>query len=409
MPTGVLLDPNNRLLGGATGDFSLYGAQPAVTIGTARPPAADPTLLTVPSSPAPAAPAAEVAPAAPSPISTDTPLAGESAPQAAAALALQSLQAPAAVASPTLAPQVASPTGSGSTAPIVADTALPLTARAADAAEPATAMGQGLSAASLAAPVLAGGEAVSLPSVALAPAIAALGAPQLVGLDAPVGDVVSAGVARAEDATALLDRAVTDAVPSAVEPVIGAATPAIDATVGPAGLVTPASETVAAVAAALPKPEAVTEAVAAALPEAEAAVETVTAALPKPEVVTEAVSGAEAVADVVAASAVAAVDKLADTGADAPGLTATTAGDEVLGGSDPAGGVTTLVSMVETAAVFEVGRPGEQPQAAAASGSIVDSLASDEAPGALLGDAAPADDDEDSLVTDLDNGVPGLP
>ena len=352
MPTGVLLDPNNRLLGGATGDFSLYGAQPAVLVGPARPPTPDPTLLTVPSSPAAAGPVVQTAPFAQEFADTGTPASVDPGPSASPALALQSAQTLAAVGSPTdfatLAPQVASSIGSGSPPPLVADTAIPAIARAVEQAEAPAASSGGVApgglAASLAAPVIATGEQASFASNLLAPAALALAAPALDTSVATIGPVVAGAVtsavgAEAAGAVALLDG--------------GLPVSAVEATVAP-------------VVAAVPAADAVTE--------------------------------------TITATAVAAVETLADAAATAADLTAAPVDDLPLGGSDPAAGVTTLVSMVETAAVFEIAEPAPQPEAAAGGSSIIDALAADDAPEALLGDAAAA---VDSLISQHDDGLPG--
>ena len=224
MPNGALLDPGNRLLGGATGDFSLYGALPAATIGAARPPAADPSFLTVPLS-APAELATGAVPPADEPDffgETALPLPAESLAVAPLGGALHAMQAPTASAIPTLAPQVVSPVGSGSVEPIIVDTALPLVAGAATVENQAPITG-GVNATSLAAPVLNAAEAAPAAGLALAPAITALVTPALDAVPTTVGDVVTTvGSASNDAAAALIGGLAHDAVLPTVEPVVSA-------------------------------------------------------------------------------------------------------------------------------------------------------------------------------------------
>lgn len=367
MPMGVLIDTTNRLLGWSTGDFSLYGAQPAVTIGTPHT-ASDPTLLTVPSAtPPPAGPsqatAPQILPATPSPDDS----VALAVPDAAPAAALSALHAP--VADPaSLGPQVASPTGSGSTAPIVADTALP--SAVSPAADRQTAgLTEGHSAASLTPTVFAATDTTSTGLAALAPAILALATPALAIPTDAVGGIV-ATLAPATDAlagnTQLLDGVIHQT-----------ALPAVQATVGGIADVIPDTHALADdVADVVAAP--VHDAVAAAADIGTTAATVVTSPV---DTLAETAAGLTATA---AAPAVAAIDTLAET---APGLAATALPDDHLGGSDPAGGVTTLVSMVETADLFEIAPSPADTPVIATGGSIVDTLAADALPDALLGDA----------------------
>lgn len=75
-------------------------------------------------------------------------------------------------------------------------------------------------------------------------------------------------------------------------------------------------------------------------------------------------------------------------------------------GSDPAAGVTTLVSMVDSVDAFDLSHAGLDIAQLAPSGSILDTLADDAVPGALLGDVA---HDADTLIPDHHHdGVLGI-
>lgn len=68
-----------------------------------------------------------------------------------------------------------------------------------------------------------------------------------------------------------------------------------------------------------------------------------------------------------------------------------------LGGTDPAGGITTLVGMVHNADAFDLTHV-TTPEAASPVGTLIDALAADEAPHALIGDVAHGDAGDGGLV-----------
>jgi len=75
-------------------------------------------------------------------------------------------------------------------------------------------------------------------------------------------------------------------------------------------------------------------------------------------------------------------------------------------GSDPAGGVTTLVGMVDSADAFDLAHVGAEAPVLGSAGSILDSLVDDPSTDSLLGDAAHHADD--SASDHHDDGVLGI-
>lgn len=375
MPDPALLDPNNRLLGWSANDFSLYGGQPTVTLGMPRADEAGGAFVSVPSALPSAAPAVRDAAdlsAAPPPAGSIAPAdGGDAGPGPTSFLGTQA--APTLVPAPgasSPAPGVPDPVGSGSLAPAGIVTPLAAVAESGGIAAP-------LAASPLAAPVLDLAPPTAPAGGIAAAAVTGLATPVL-DLAAPTAGLVAATAlgevaATADAAATLLDGLTTTLPLDAVATTLAPATGALDAT----GV---AIETTAGAAT-----DALGEVTA-------AAGNTVTDLTDTADGVAAAAGGTlgEVTAAVgpAAAATAATTTGTAATVTDAVGGAATLTldpADLALGGSDPAGGVATLVGMVEAADQFDLGQTGTGPAPVTEGGSILDALAADEAPGALLG------------------------
>ncbi len=436
MLTPPLFQPGNRNLGGSITDFSLFGGQPAlnVNIGRAgqRPADVDPIdeAATTASAGGPApdrvAPAG-YAPAAAAPVE---PVAGDIS-QAPPAVPLI-LQAATAQGEPASAPEpLPLPAAIGSSSvftppTILSDDALPpatgdtpASVTPIDGVSPPSVVAD-LSAggvgSSISAPLLdtvgtiAGATIGSIDAV-VAPAVDAAAATIDAATD-DVGDlatdaVVAVGNVAADALTATADR--TTAVQDVVTQVVGAADaavadiPVVSDIVSPvvAPIVTDIVQPVTALA---------TDPIADVATTGAQAVETVTGAVPPvvaaaadlvDTLATETAQVAAPVTDTVATTAVAATGVVGDIAATAVDMTIGAATDaapvagpaapaptvtDLFTGSDPAGGIQTLVGMVQAADTFDLGHVDAPAATVGAVGSIVDALASDTAEdGALLG------------------------
>ncbi len=317
-PASPLIDPTNRLLGWSTSDFSMYGGQPATTIGAPGTAARQSDALSVP---APRTPALDAG-ASTAPPSDTAPVAAIADTPAEQAPAFSYSSYPAiAVSSPipghggpapaTFAEAVPA-VGSGSASPVV-----PITGGSLDG----SAVAAPLTAAVLSAPELAMGDATAAAMLS-SQAVPDLTAPVLALSESVVEGLAgtTANVAATIDQLAQLDGTLGNATEFAAG---GQLIEAVD------GAIAPLVETVAAVTG-------------------------------------------EALANVTDL---------------APGGATVTAADG-FGGTDPVGGVSTLMTMVDSADAFDLIPAGTDSPALTSSGSILDSLMGEHAPDALLGDAA---------------------
>lgn len=297
IPASPLIDSTNRLLGGSTNDFSMYGAQPATTIGApdTAPRLSDGLSVAAPAKPAPDAGADGVDTATLADLAIPDAVADTSAATAQPAFSYISLSplAEAASAQPGAAQTMFTeagvlPVGAGSASPITATQLL----HSGDGAAP-------LTASALSAPDLAFASADTAHAMLSSHAIADFTAPVLELGDAVAGGLVSTTATVADT----LDQ--------------------VTATLGD---------------------------------HLAAATDTLSEVLPGPSDL-------------------------------APGDHQITAADGFTG-SDPAGGVTTLVGMVDSADAFDLAHAGVEAPILVGSGSILDSLADDQATDSLLGEAA---------------------
>lgn len=373
MIADLLLRPDNRLLGGATGDFSLFGGQPTPGVTFGRESAADGHVSISapdPSGTMSGAPAS-VGPAGGLP---GGPVEGIPAAREDDAGALAG-----AATSPS--PAAAIPDSNGS---------------ALDDLVPAALSSGGLVTAGLAALGLAHSIPMPPPATAdaapnpLAPAGASFDAPTLDQLVpqigtltttvAPIADVVSGLV----DAAAPVTQAVADDV---IDPLASGVADVIDTTVTP--VVAGVADSVAPVVAGVAAPVAATIA---------------DVATPVVDAVADTVSPVAAAVEPVTAPIVDAVQPAGAVLQPAADAVATVSG-EALGGSDPEGGVQTLVGMVANADAFDVIAPGNAPTEEP-SPSVIDDLIGDVSEvSPLLGDHDGANDDDGP---DLFGGHGGL-
>jgi len=419
----ALMNPNNRLLGWSTNDFSLYGGLPAVTIGMPQASLPGGSFVTVPDgaapSPAPVPPPGSAAAVAPDdqPVSLDDGLDGGPLPIAppTPTPAAPPMAAPA-PSTQDFAPAVPDPIGSGSLVPF--QPATPLTGSAAEpAATPTGGLTGAIGASSFAAPV------IEAPAAALAPVgatlagllVPALATPVLESAAADVTGLVAApltSLSEALPAATLIDGLVGGTLPAtttvgAVEGTTALADdtlPALDATLGEVGATV---EALADTAATLPAADVVATATDTVAPVTAALDDTIANA---PTTLDTLDDTSARVADITSAT----LDTLDDTPAapvvdvatDAVAAPLTAPVDEDFAGTDPAGGVTTLVGMVESADMFDLSQAGTVPDADAGGGSILDSLALEpELPGpSLLGDAAEDAHDTTPVVHHDDHG-----
>lgn len=414
MIADLLLRPDNRLLGGATGDFSLFGGQPTPGVTFARENAANSHVsIAAPAGNAPvqAAPAtAAAATLSPAGSIDEVPAARNDDGGGLASAAMSSFPAA---------------TTPGSSAPTLDDLV------------PTALTSGGLVTAGLSALGLA--HSIPTPSAAtieaapnpLAPAGGSFDAPTLDQLVPQIGtltatvapiagavsdlvdgatpvtqaiaddvvDPLANGVADAVDAVDTVLAPVADSVAPIVADVADIASPV---TGGVAAVAGPAVSTIADVAApvgtalgatvetAAPVVAAVTPAVD---PIVDAVAPIVNAGGPVVDAVTDTVSP---LATAAAPAAAPIVDAVQPAGVVAqPAAEAVTAvAGEALGGSDPEGGVQTLVGMVANADAFDMIAPGsaspEEP-----SPSVIDDLIGDVSEVApLLGDHDNAHDDD---------------
>lgn len=424
MIADLLLRPDNRLLGGATGDFSLFGVQPTPGITFARESAANGHVSI-------AAPSANDAMSgAPAPVSAATPAPGtlvEEIPEA-------TIDSANAMASAPVTPVT----------PVTPDSSAP----ALDDLVPTALSSGGMITAGFAALGLANSIPVPPPATAdavpnpLAPSGASFDAPTLDQLVpptgaltttiAPIADVVSDLAAVAEPVTqAVADDVVdplatgaadlVDATDPVLVPIVDTVAPVVagvgetvaPVTSGVAAIAAPAVATIADVAApvgtalgtvadaAAPVVAAVTPAVD---PVVDAVAPVVNAATPVVEAVADTVAPVTAAAAPATAPIVDAVQPAGVVAQPAVDAVATVA-DEALGGSDPEGGVQTLVGMVANADAFDVIAPGNASTDEPAP-SVIDDLIGDVSEVApLLGDHDGANDDD---ATDLFGGHGGL-
>gem|GEM_PF-6070518 len=424
MIADLLLRPDNRLLGGATGDFSLFGGQPTPGVTFARGHAAD-GHVTIP------APVADGA------------MSGASAPVPAAASPLSD---PVEEIPAARGDDVGAFTAAGSVLPAAAATP-DHSASGSDGLVPTALSSGGLVTAGFAALGLA--DAIPMPPPAaadaapnpLAPSGAGFGTPTLDQLVptagaltttiAPIADVVSdlanaaAPVTQAvaddvidplatgaADLVDTIDPVLASAVDTVAPVVHGVAETVAPVTSGVAAVTAPAvaaiADTAAPVGTALgatveataPLTAAVAPAVA---PVIDAVAPVVHAVTPVVDAVADTVSPVTAAAAPATAPIVDAVQPAGVVSQPAVDAVAAVTG-EALGGSDPEGGVQTLVGMVANADAFDVIAPGDA-AVAEPSSSVIDDLigdASEVAP--LLGDHDGAQDD----ATDLFDGHGGL-
>ncbi|MEH3039201.1 MAG: hypothetical protein PGN21_03925 [Sphingomonas paucimobilis] len=425
MIADLLLRPDNRLLGGATGDFSLFGGQPTPGMTFARENAANGHVSI-------AAPSANDAMSgAPAPVSAATSPPGAPVEEIPAA-GIDSANAMA--SAPSTSPVTAATPNSS--------------APALDDLVPTALSSGGLVMAGFAALGLANSIPVPPPASPaaapnpLAPAGASFDAPTLDQLVptagaltttiAPIADVVGDLAAIAEPAMqAVADDVIdplatgvadlVDTVDPALAPIVDTVAPVVTGvgetiapvTSGVAAIVTPAVATIADVAAPVgtalgtaadaagPVVAAVTPAVD---PVLDAVAPVVNAATPLADAATDTVSPVAAAVAPAIAPIVDAVQPAGVVAQPAAEAVATVTG-EALGGSDPEGGVQTLVGMVANADAFDVIAPGAA-SAEELAPSVIDDLigdASEVAP--LLGDHDGAHDDDG---TDLFGGHGGL-
>jgi hypothetical protein len=113
------------------------------------------------------------------------------------------------------------------------------------------------------------------------------------------------------------------------------------------------------------------------------------------------------VAEIAVSAAAPVLDALAAGATAGPADAALGAVEPALAGADPAGGVTTLVEMVEAADLFDLSQAGTDATPVTAGGSILDTLASDTLGSALLGAAADNDADDNGSLADLPDGLLG--
>jgi hypothetical protein len=363
----ILIDPNNRLLGWSANDFSIYGGQPSVTIGAPRSGSDSGPYVTVPralESTAPPSIQARAPDPQPlvqlGPVGPSTDLAsGTSALSLTPAVQLPEVAASAPSATP--APAVPDPVGSGSLAPIAV--VPPLTAAAEGSAPIAT------SVSSLAAPVLDLAP-VAPPAAGLTTVVPSLGAPVLSLMTAATDVVPGVTTNLVQPVVIVADDLITSTVQTVADMAVDATTAveAVTETVVSATSAVGATLDAAGVGAT-----SLLDGVVTAQPLAAAAVTVEAVAAPATQAVGEAVGGA--------------ADLVLDTT------------EVALGGTDPVAGVATLVEMVETAEVFDLGPAADDAPSVTDGGSILDALALDEAPGALLGTAA-----DDNAPDDHDDG-----
>jgi hypothetical protein len=378
MPHPILIEPTSRSLGGATSDFSLYGAQPALFIGAARP-TGDPALVLVPA-PAPDRASGqqpnqvEPSPPAPAAIASDT---SDVAPTTSYLPqgGTTPLIATPAVAAPDLQPLVPAPTGAGSVLAAGADPIAqpPALTLADSAADPASSLA--VAPFSLTAPLMAPIEAAAaLPAeaAALAAAATALTAPLLAQADALVAEAGST-VVTSVDSLAATTTTVTD---EALDTAVGAA----------ASITTAAGDATEDVLAAADAVAGATTTTLASTADAAGSVVADVAAAPL-TVAGDGIAAASPLLDQLASDAgdgiAATLGRPGDAAQEADALPAV----ELFAGSDPAGGVQTLADMVSTADSFLLG-DSVAPDAAADTGGLTDTLALDSQIAPLLGGEA---------------------
>ena len=366
MPANPLLDPGNRILGWSTGDFSLYGGQPSVSFDIVRAndrPAVDAPHPT--SSPIDAAqPASADAADAGSPeiaaVAADISEPAQQFSQPATVSSSLSHDAPAGM---TDAPPGV-PTATGSSAYVSQPISVISDARhAVDGVAPTALAGTAASDA-LSVPVLQLASAHDAGIVSVAQSgLGGIAESSLAPVDHLVGQVPDAAAAAGD----LVDTLAAD-----TQPIVEAAT-----------------ATVAQVADDMPH----------VAQDAGTLVDTLAAAT-QPVAETAAATVAQVADDVpdLASDAGALVDTLATATQPVAEATLGTADDaieatppvvsDVFSGTDPAGGITTLVGLVDSEHGYDLGGASGDVVTAAASDSIVDVLASDVADSPLIGEAA---------------------
>lgn len=373
MPHFALLDPSNRLLTWSTSDLSLYGGQPTVTLGMSDAAAPGGAFVSLPTASATSAKSADDANVGRTAIDLTSPSAPEILPEgsgttaptsfAGKAPAIAPVSAPAIATEPT--PAVPGPVGSGSLAPISG--AMPLTTTADETA--VSGLGS-IGAGALSTPILnLVGAAQTLTDLAALPLNSSFVAPVV---DFAIAGALDLVTTAATDAATALDGTLATAGTLLDGTVDALPIPDIAATVGPA---------LATVAAISPTLDDTAAAVTG------AAAGTLAQAAETANVITDDASSA------ATSAVVAPVVDVVDT---------------TLGGNDPAGGVATLVDMVEADDLFDLSQAGVTAPITEG-GSILDALSADETPGALLGVAG---DDADGLLggdhhDDHDGGLLG--
>jgi hypothetical protein len=416
MYSRIILNPDNRLLGWSTADLSAYGGQtdPQLTISWRGSEAPADTLQPEPiradSAPAHAQssvvspPNAPLGDSGPAPILTGLTSAGPSpAPVHAPAVT---------IAHPTAAPDAAAPVSSIA-APaghlLPSDGAVVTAALSGNHGAPAIladvgtafgaplleGLGGGLPATSLIGAPLAAGifgelaqaeQRVADLTTSLLPQI---GAPPIDGIGVDAVGAIPAILSTTLDATL----ANTEPVHTALENGLGDLLSHVDALAG--SIVAPADALAQATGPAASAPVGTAaetivqpglDAVAALVQPAAAAIETGLGAAQAP---IDSLAGA--VANPVTAT-------IADTAAPVEAAVQPVA-DAALGGTDPAAGVATLVSLVSTADAFDLRAPGTGDSHIEPAASVLDSLAGELVPAdALLGDAH----HDDGLIGTLD-------
>lgn len=451
MAAHALLSPDNRLLGWSTSDFSLYGALPAPEFSIGRSTAPDVASLSPHtldgsgSAQAARATTHDVADAVTGSVSTESvPLTAVAQPQAFASAPSPSAATTSAPDAMPLVPQASG----GSLAPI---------APASQTTGDGTPVSGGI-ASSHPLPTkpvddLTAVHTPSLATLASVPVAMLIADPVVSGIMPPfvaptlntAADAISGVLGSAAGTITIAHTTISDAV-STVQDVVGTVTasiaPVADSIVAPvplqaaedgvaattatvAGLTSPlisgVDDTVH-LAATTPADLAVdplhtvdavadpvvseladvtTSSLGTATPIAEAATPAVTTAGDAIE--TAAIPAATTIVDAAQTTTDALTDTAAPTieaaSTPAASIADITAQDASFGGTDPAAGIATLVSLVDSTDAFDLNHLGNDAEIDTAP-SILDTLAVDEAPSLLLGDAGHHIDTHDSTTDD---------